>query len=318
MGLCLSCCPISSDSDSVGPDGDRAGLLQNERVQGNDVWNNQLSDDEPMDFQSGSLAESYGQLGGIHFPSSLPKPKKNDEQTALNGIVHKLASDIIDVNMAHTTQTLEASDLQERAYEYGRKLHAESSKLTSKWANLKHAKADGLVDSGINSEKLIHSEVLNQSDTLLINEVAARAREANQEFQVQHVPGLVGQFGNIHRRTNEIEDTNESDNEDEEDVKEENDEGSSNPNETGSEEEQDIINQIQNDVNDINEQIKATNEINQQIQETNEVNEESEEFIVHENEDYEDSYESASEELYEEDEKDVTLKDEEELDLFSE
>ena len=41
--------------------------------------------------------------------------------------------------MAHATQTLEASDLQERAHEYGRKLQTVSAKLAQKYAYLKHA-----------------------------------------------------------------------------------------------------------------------------------------------------------------------------------
>ena len=261
MGLCLSCCPLSSDSDSVNPDGDRAGLLNNENVpRGNsNIWNSQASDDEPLEFPNGSLAESYGQLGnknahtnllfyqiydvlrstfsgsGIHFPSSLPKPKKNDEQAALNNIVHRLAGDIIDVNMAHATQTLEASDLQEKAHEYGRKLQADSARLAQKWAHLKKAKADGLVDSGANAEKLIHSEVLNPSDTLLINEVAARAREALSEFQVQPVPNLVGQFGQIRRQNDETESPNDNGGEAK---SADDDEGSSPPNETTEDEEE--------------------------------------------------------------------------------
>ena len=133
---------------------------------------------------------------GIHFSSSLPKPKKNDETAALTDIVNKLATDIIDVNMAHATQTLEASDLQERAHEYGRKLQTVSAKLAQKYAYLKHAKSDGLTNT-VNPDKLIHTEVLNSSDTMLINEVAARAREASIEFQVEPIPTLVGQFGQI-------------------------------------------------------------------------------------------------------------------------
>lgn len=137
---------------------------------------------------------------GIHFSSSLPKPKKNDETAALTDIVNKLATDIIDVNMAHATQTLEASDLQERAHEYGRKLQTVSAKLAQKYAYLKHAKSDGLTNT-VNPDKLIHTEVLNSSDTMLINEVAARAREASIEFQVEPIPTLVGQFGQIRRRS---------------------------------------------------------------------------------------------------------------------
>lgn len=188
-----------------------------------------------------SIQNVYGFLrlsfsgSGIHFPSSLPKPKKNDEQAALNNIVHRLAGDIIDVNMAHATQTLEASDLQERAHEYGRKLQADSARLAQKWAHLKKAKADGLVDSGANAEKLIHSEILNPSDTLLINEVAARAREALSEFQVQPVPNLVGQFGQIRRQNDE----NESPNDNGGEAKSaDDDEGSSPPNETTEDEEE--------------------------------------------------------------------------------
>ena len=165
----------------------------------------------------------------------MPKPKKNDEQAALNNIVHRLAGDIIDVNMAHATQTLEASDLQERAHEYGRKLQADSGRLAQKWAHLKKSKADGLVDSGANAEKLIHSEILNPSDTLLINEVAARAREALSEFQVQPVPNLVGQFGQIRRQNDE----NESPNDNGGEAKSaDDDEGSSPPNETTEDEEE--------------------------------------------------------------------------------
>ena len=77
------------------------------------AWNTRDSDEEPIDLPNGSYSESYPIGSGIHFGASLPKPKENDKQAALNDIVHRLATDIIDVNMAHATQTLEAQDVQD-------------------------------------------------------------------------------------------------------------------------------------------------------------------------------------------------------------
>ena len=71
--------------------------------------------------------------------------------------------------MAHTSQTLEPAELQERAFEYGRQLQLVSSKLAQKYAHLKSGKSDGLQDVSANQvDKLVQSEVLNSSDKLLI------------------------------------------------------------------------------------------------------------------------------------------------------
>ena len=113
MGLCLSCCPRSSDTDSVGPDGDRSRLITDVHADNSNAWDTRDSDEEPIDLPNGSYSESYPIGSGIHFGASLPKPKKNDKQAALNDIFHRLATDIIDVNMAHVTQTLEAQDVQD-------------------------------------------------------------------------------------------------------------------------------------------------------------------------------------------------------------
>ena len=95
--------------------------------------------------------------------------------------------------MAHATQTLEAQDVQERAHEYGRKLQAVSSKLAQKYAHLKNSnKLDGRGGLADTDSKMMHTEVLNSNDSMLINEIAARAREASYVFQVEHVPNLVG------------------------------------------------------------------------------------------------------------------------------
>ena len=130
----------------------------------------------------------------------MTKNKVNEEQEALAQVVHDMATDIIDVNMAHATITLEPTELQDRAYEYGRRLQLASGRLAQKYAHLRQKPtAKGLEDSG-NPEKLIQSEILSTSDTMLINEIAARAREASGEFQIEHVPHLVGMFGQIRKR----------------------------------------------------------------------------------------------------------------------
>ena len=75
------------------------------------------------------------------------------------------------VNMAHTSQTLEPAELQERAFEYGRQLQLVAPKLANKYSYLKSGKSEGLQDIGtsVNQvDKLVQSEVLNTSDKLLI------------------------------------------------------------------------------------------------------------------------------------------------------
>ena len=143
----------------------------------------------------------------------MTKNKTNAEQEALAQVVHDMATDIIDVNQAHATITLEPTELQDRAYEYGRRLQSASSRLAQKYAYLRQKPtAKGLEDSG-NPDKLIQSEILSTSDTMLINEIAARAREASGEFQIEHVPNLVGMFGQIRKKFEEQEnlDSGESD-----------------------------------------------------------------------------------------------------------
>ena len=59
MGLCLSCCPRSSDTDSVGPDGDRSRLITDVHADNSNAWNTRDSDEEPVDLPNGSYSESY-------------------------------------------------------------------------------------------------------------------------------------------------------------------------------------------------------------------------------------------------------------------
>ena len=54
MGLCLGCCPRDSDNESIGPDGDRARLINGE-VLPNDSTHFRDSDEENDDFPYGSL-----------------------------------------------------------------------------------------------------------------------------------------------------------------------------------------------------------------------------------------------------------------------
>jgi len=116
-----------------------------------------------------------------------------------------MADNIIDVNMAHTSQTLEPAELQERAFEYGRQLQLVSSKLAQKYSYLKSGKSDGLQDVSANQvDKLVQSEVLNTSDKILISEVAARAREANADFKITPVPNLTGVFGQFENSMNSV------------------------------------------------------------------------------------------------------------------
>ena len=148
----------------------------------------------------------------------MTKNKVNAEQEALAQVVHDMATDIIDVNLAHATITLEPTELQDRAYEYGRRLQLASGRLAQKYAYLRQKPtAKGLEDSG-NPEKLIQSEILSTSDTMLINEIAARAREASGEFQIEHVPHLVGMFGQIRKRFEENRETLDSGEESDEDL----------------------------------------------------------------------------------------------------
>jgi len=208
MGMCLSCCfPDNSDGDSVGPDGDRSRLINGEVVPVTEGIYGRDSDEEVHeDIAYGSFGDP-NRSSGIHFSASLTKTKDNDDQSALAEIIHHMADNIIDVNMAHTSQTLEPAELQERAFEYGRQLQLVAPKLANKYSYLKSGKSEGLQDIGTSVNKvdsLVQSEVLNTADKLLISEVAARAREANAEFKIDPVPGLTGVFGQI-RKTRQID-----------------------------------------------------------------------------------------------------------------
>ena len=84
MGLCFSCCPrSSSDTDSVGPDGDRSRLITDVHADDSNACDTQDSDEEPIDSPAGSYSESYPIGSGIHFRASLPKPKKNDKTSCI-------------------------------------------------------------------------------------------------------------------------------------------------------------------------------------------------------------------------------------------
>jgi len=201
MGLCLGCCPRDSDNESIGPDGDRSRLINGE-VLPNDSTHFRDSDEENDDFPYGSLGDNNRHIGGgIQCSGSLTKNKINAEQEALAQVVHDMATDIIDVNLAHHTVTLEPAELQERAYEYGRRLQLASNRLAQKYAYLRSGQnPKGFEDAGQQADKILQSEILSTSDTMLINEIAARAREASGEFQIEHVPYLVGMFGQIRKR----------------------------------------------------------------------------------------------------------------------
>ena len=232
MGLCLGCCPRDSEGEvGYGPEGDRARLINGEIISG-EVIQTVHSEDDLEEMPYGSLGDSNRFTGmyilleytfykkfvpllqsgniwisrflawqlfvyifsgsGIQFPASLSKTKLNDEQAALADIVNQMANGIIDVNLAHTTQTLEPAELQERSYDYGRQLQTVSAKLAQKYAHLRRTKITQPRQDAANVDKLLHSEIMNTSDTMLINEVAARAREASSEFKLEPAPHLIG------------------------------------------------------------------------------------------------------------------------------
>lgn len=173
--------------------------------------------------------KSYFIGSGIQVSSSLVKNKLNDEQAALGDLVNQMANNVIDVNMAHNTQTLDAAELQERAFEYGRQLQIVSSKLAHKYSHLRN-KAELFQDQG---QSAFNSELISANDKMLISEVAARAREANSEFRLEPVPNLIGIFGQYDKSDDEesaedIEDENDLENvrQDEQNSDEDEDESS--------------------------------------------------------------------------------------------
>lgn len=139
-----------------------------------------------------------------------------------------MANNVIDVNGAHSTVTLEPAELQERAYEYGRQLQAVSARLAQKYAYLRNNAAnrsDVLQDlSTAHADRIVQSDVLSTNDRILINEVAARAAEANAEFRIQPVPNLIGIFGQI-RKDSPVTTMSEEEQEDEDDAEDENNSG---------------------------------------------------------------------------------------------
>ena len=93
MGLCLSCCPRSSDTDSVGPDGDRSRLITDVHADNSNAWNTRDSDEEPVDLPNGSYSESYpiGKFCVIStyfvkltFNSSINKTREKQEFSQRN------------------------------------------------------------------------------------------------------------------------------------------------------------------------------------------------------------------------------------------
>ncbi len=241
MGLCLSCCPRDSDRDSLGPDGDRSRLLNGEIAPASDGLNGRGhgdSDEENDEFPYGSLTDPNRLGSGIHFSSSVTKSKPTDEQSALTDIVHHMATNVIDVNMAHVAQTLEPLELQDRANEYSRQLRHVSAKLATKYAHLKAKTASEAFQdlASRETDSVVQCDGLLTNDRVLVKEVSARAREAESEFRVEPVQDLIGILGQIRDRfENEDESEDEEENEDKEtdsnQIKDDPDAGSSYDNE---------------------------------------------------------------------------------------
>ncbi|XP_055333575.1 ragulator complex protein LAMTOR1-like [Paramacrobiotus metropolitanus] len=163
MGICASCC--GSGDDAGDRDSERQGLI-----------NGINSHPQPIE----PVAGDYQRTSSVI--------RKNDEQSAMNRIIHKAASNVIDV-AALDTHGMEHHEFSERAKTYNLKLNNAGLQLRTRLR-----KKEILPENSIPVDRLAAFVPLPVPDLEMINNLSRSMDEAFQHFAVNHTEDLIVQF----------------------------------------------------------------------------------------------------------------------------
>lgn len=149
--------------------------------------------DEPRETDR-LINPANGQPPHQHLGESQTVPKeplqpKRDEQSALSRILHKTASDTVDVS-ATEGRGIEQHEFHEKARQYSNKVNmilASSGKGRQLKASL---------PNGVSAPQIVlASQPISLSDIELITTAAQKASQAMKEVKVEHKEDLVVPFG---------------------------------------------------------------------------------------------------------------------------
>lgn len=166
-GICSSCC---GSEDSQNDNGGR-----NER--------------DPLINGISSRPQGIEPPSGEHSRTGSQVLRKNDEQSALNRILHKAASNVIDV-AALDTHGMENHEFTEKAKAYSQKL-ATTGNLQLK-NRLK--KRETLPESTITVDRLVALPPLPSSDIEMMRSLSLNVEDAFKRFVVLHTQDLIVDF----------------------------------------------------------------------------------------------------------------------------
>lgn len=166
MGACFSCC---QDEDS------RTGAESNERT-------HLLAD--PVSNRSNNIHRVQSDEFISRYPNSVPK--KNDEQSALNKILHETATNVIDVS------ALDSHDLEQ--HEYYDRMKAYNARLNGlvRWSPPNQSKL--LLIDVPNPDKILASEPISVDSFIFITNALEKVTQAVSEVCVEHKEDLVVPF----------------------------------------------------------------------------------------------------------------------------
>ncbi|XP_065584442.1 ragulator complex protein LAMTOR1-like isoform X2 [Artemia franciscana] len=168
--ICESCCgPIKDDESQDGEVNSRTHLLSNS------------AQNVP------SPARNPNDDGGRNRGSL---PRQNDEQSAINRILHETATNVIDV-AALEVQTLQHQEVQERSRQYNQKLQAISNKMVVPSVH----KEASMMDIP-NPEEVLSKTPVKEEDRQMMKQWTEKIADAVQNIKAEPGSDLVVTFGN--------------------------------------------------------------------------------------------------------------------------
>ncbi|OQV20487.1 hypothetical protein BV898_05532 [Hypsibius exemplaris] len=156
---------------------------------GDDSQNDSDGQSEQTRLLNGATrAQAIEPQGGEYSTRTNSVLKKNDEQSALNRILHKAASNVIDV-AALDAHGMEQHEFSEKAKTYSQKLQTATVHLKNR-----SKKREPLPESNMPVERLAALPVISAADLELIRNLSANMESAYQSFAVQHGEELIVNF----------------------------------------------------------------------------------------------------------------------------